>query len=251
MNTKQKILELAKKYGYISANDIIKQTNMNASGIFRYLKKLVAGGNLLKIGKPPKVLYYYPNTAKNGNEIENKIFNWSSSGNKEFMEPDWLCATQDVFQARVEKLLKDLKTIIGENLSYLLVAVVGEIGNNSFDHNLGNWRDVPGVLFSVDLQNKEIILADRGQGVFATIKRVRPNAESAAEALKIAFTEMISGRSPEQRGNGLKYVSKVINENNLFLRFYSGEARCEISGEGMKIVKSGKIIPGTLAIIKF
>jgi hypothetical protein len=29
-------------------------------------------------------------------------------------------------------------------------AVLSEIGNNAFDHNVGNWRDVPGVLECAD-----------------------------------------------------------------------------------------------------
>ncbi|MDR0646119.1 MAG: hypothetical protein LBG46_03940 [Elusimicrobiota bacterium] len=33
-------------------------------------------------------------------------------------------------------------------------------------------------------------------------------------AVKTALTETISGRAPEQRGNGLKFVSNAVKKNN-------------------------------------
>ncbi len=82
----------------------------------------------------------------------------------------------------------------------LLVSVAGEIGNNSFDHNLGLWPDTPGVFFGYDLNKKQIVLADRGVGVLKTLKRVRPGLARDADALEVAFTEVISGRAPERQG---------------------------------------------------
>lgn len=103
----------------------------------------------------------------------------------------------------------------------------------------------------MDLSARVIILVDRGQGVLATIKRVRPRTPDDKSALLTAFTEIISGRYPEQRGNGLKYVKKVMDENNLYLEFYSGRAEAKISNGNLTIEKIDKYIPGTLAIIKF
>ena len=40
---------------------------------------------------------------------------------------------------------------LSENIVPLIVAVAGEIGNNSFDHNLGKWPDSPGVFFGFDV----------------------------------------------------------------------------------------------------
>ena len=57
---------------------------------------------------------------------------------------DTYCQTRDVFQARLEKLQSVLKDKVSLSAISLLSAVAGEIGNNSFDHNLGNWRDIPG-----------------------------------------------------------------------------------------------------------
>ncbi len=75
--------------------------------------------------------------------------------------------------------------------------------------------------------------------------------ESDADALRVAFTEMISGRAPEKRGNGLKFVKKVITENMLYLAYYTGTAMATISKSGLLIKKSAVRVPGTVCYIKF
>jgi len=185
-----------------------------------------------------------------------KIFHdgldWAIKKPPKRLNPAIFCPSRDIFQARLDHLLNILpRQLKNKNLAFLLIAVIGEIGNNSFDHNLGNWRDINGIYFNFDLASRLIALADRGQGVLATIKKVRPKVSNDAAALKIAFTEIISGRYPEQRGNGLKFVSKIIRENNFKLRFFSGKASILINAKGLKIKKEIKKIPGTLAIIKF
>ncbi len=114
--------------------------------------------------------------------------------------------------------------IINEDLVSLLTTIVGEIGDNSFMHNVGNWPDMPGIFFAYDISKRVIVLADRGQGVRKTLSRVRPHIETDVEALRIAFTEIISGREPEKRGNGLKVVRRIVESNPIRLLFRSGVA---------------------------
>lgn len=249
--TKNKILAIIKQNSGISTKGLLAHFDLTPAMIFRHLKKLLDEDQVTKIGLAPKVNYFYKYTLKGGNETEKQLFAWALTGDERYAKAELLCPTRDVFQTRQEKLLLTLKNLVSENLLYLLVGAVGEIGNNSFDHNLGNWRDAAGVLFAVDVQAREIILADRGQGVLATIKRVRPRTRIDKDALLTAFTEIISGRYPEQRGNGLKYVKKVIQENNLYLEFYSGNALAKIANGNFTIEETDKIVPGTLAIIKF
>lgn len=106
----------------------------------------------------------------------------------------------------------------------LIVAIAGEIGNNSFDHNLGNWPDTPGIFFGYDINKRNIVLADRGLSILATLKRVKSDLKTDTQAIEVAFTEVISGRAPENRGNGLKFVRKVISENPIGLIFRTGDA---------------------------
>jgi len=171
------------------------------------------------------------------------------------MEPylDFYCKDISIFQARLSKLEKELGEIREiEEIYPLISAVTGEIGNNSFDHNLGNWPDIPGIFFAYDLIGKKIILADRGQGILKTLKKVKPKLSTHQEALDVAFNEVISGRAPEYRGNGLKFVRNVVADNKISLIFYTGNAKLKIdkSRVNLNIKKSNINIRGCLALIK-
>lgn len=252
-STQRTIHQYIEHHSGSPAKEIIENLGLYPTGIFRHLRNLQKKKIVYKVGKPPKVRYYtYANTMKNQSKIIHDALNWATSGDSQFASADILCLTRDVFQARTDRLVNDLKkSINNENLAYLLVATAGEIGNNSFDHNLGHWQDIPGVYFRLDAIAHEIILADRGQGIYATIKRVKPGVRDEAEALYVAFTEIISGRAPEKRGNGLKFVKKIIEEKHLHLELYTGTTKAEITGSGMAIKQSGQRIPGTLAYIQF
>lgn len=162
-------------------------------------------------------------------------------------------ANSAVFQSKLIKMQDLLLKKFDKNLTALIVAVAGEIGNNSFDHNLGNWPDVPGIFFGYDVNKKQIILADRGQGILATLKRVRPELKNHLEALRVAFTEKVSGRAPESRGNGLKFVRQVIAENSISLFFQSGDAelRLEKNKAELRITRSAENLRGCFALIEF
>lgn len=167
---------------------------------------------------------------------------------------DFYCPDSSVFQARLSKLESELGKIKEISAIFPLIsAITGEIGNNSFDHNLGNWPDIPGIFFGYDLDKKEIVLADRGQGILITLKRVRPKLTNHQDALEVAFTEIISGRAPEYRGNGLKFVREVVINNEISLFFQTGNAWLKIKkGDfDLKIKKSTINLRGCLALIKF
>lgn len=168
------------------------------------------------------------------------------------IESEYYCQTRDIFQARLEKMAREIFKIesIGEDCAYIVSAVAGEIGNNSFDHNLGSWPDVPGVFFgySFDSEKLKIVLADRGQGILATLKRVKVELNNDMEALKTAFTEKISGRAPENRGNGLKFVRENVEEGKMHLSFTSGNGKIELN-EKMEIKTAKENINGCLAVL--
>ena len=155
-----------------------------------------------------------------------KAFQWLKKSNGEnFLPHDEYCPTRDIFQARLDRMTRELQKVAALTDIYsLITAIAGEFGNNSFDHNLGSWRDVPGIYFIYDIENRFFVIADRGQGVLSTLRHIRPELPAAKDALKIAFTEAVSGRAPEQRGNGLKFVDSVVKQNSFELHFYSGDA---------------------------
>ena len=79
--------------------------------------------------------------------------------------------------------------------------------------------------------------------------------KSDEEALFTAFTEIITGRAPEKRGNGLKYVRRNVEKGFFQLEFWTGNAHLllkvgrRLSGNEIKSTKSP--IPGCMAMIKY
>jgi len=164
------------------------------------------------------------------------------------------CPTSSEFKGRLSKLQSALEKLQDLKEYYpLIVAVVGEIGNNSFDHNLGNWPDISGIYFSFDINKRQIAIADRGQGVLRTLKKVRPDIRNDEEALRVAFTEKISGRAPESRGNGLKFVLQVVLERAIQLEFCSGGAKVSVTKDCkmLNIQRIDTYYSGCLALISY
>jgi len=140
----------------------------------------------------------------------------------------------------------------------LITAVLGELTSNTFDHNLGQWPDVPGCWFetTIDQHKFVTIVADRGQGVRSSLQRVRPGINDH-EALRIAFTEHVTGRAPEKRGNGLKFVMNALREfPKVNLTFQSGDAILSFQGQmnpanaSFEIINDQSNIRGVVAKIE-
>lgn len=164
------------------------------------------------------------------------------------------CRTSDIFaQGRLPRLNNDLQKIGNLGIDYsLLTSMVGEIGDNSYAHNLGNWPDVPGIFFAYDINKRVIVLADRGRGILETLKAVRPQLKSHKEALTVAFTEIISGRFPERRGNGLKSVVQNILASDVRLTFRTGNAELNLQrGDQELRITECETFHGCFAVLKF
>ncbi len=59
-----------------------------------------------------------------------------------------VCSSRDIFQGRLDHMLRKLsQKTKKETESALFTAVIGELGNNCFDHNLGQWKDISGCQF--------------------------------------------------------------------------------------------------------
>ena len=176
---------------------------------------------------------------------------WASATTAPPVQESRYCSSRDIFQARLDALVTRLEKKIGEP-AYLITAVAGELGNNSFDHNLGSWPDVPGVFFSNDEQKDVVVLVDRGQGIKKTISRVLPDIADDETALFVAFTKTVSGRAPENRGNGLKFVARVITQERWSLTFISGKAQLLLMpGHDIVVNPSTETIPGCFAVIQY
>ncbi len=180
---------------------------------------------------------------------------WAGSAQPPELPSEYYCERPDRFTSRLEgKMIPVLQGAdVPEDILSLLVQAAGEIGDNSFAHNGANWPDVPGIFFAYDTNKRVIVLADRGQGVRATLSRVRPDLETDSDALRVAFTEIVSGRSPEKRGNGLKVVRRVAESGPIGLEYRSGLGVVKIPGPPglMKITATTQNVRGTYAVITY
>lgn len=259
--TRQKIfaLFLANPGQAFYLHQMKRKLSLSAGNLRRELLSLVNIGLFERI-KEGRLIYYKINSDSpilamikipDDLKIVNTALRWSLSPQTVEIAPEHYCQTRDIFAARLDTVTSRLQKTIRDD-GYLLSAIAGEIGNNSFDHNLGRWPDVPGICFVHLASKKTIILADRGQGILKTIRNVLPKTKNDQEALNVAFTKIISGRSPEKRGNGLKFVTQVVKAQKWSLKFDSGRASVIIDRLGkMKIKKNKQIVRGCLAIINY
>lgn len=164
------------------------------------------------------------------------------------------CQTSSIFNARLTKMEYALMQKPGfEKLYSLIVLITGEIGDNSFAHNLGKWPDTAGIFFGYDLSKRIIVLADRGLGILETLRQVRPQLSSHIAAVEVAFTEFISGRAPEKRGNGLKLVRNVVTDQPFDLFYASGDAEVRLQGsnKAFRVTRGQRTVRGCLVKIEF
>lgn len=160
-------------------------------------------------------------------------FEWVRTEQANEPSGDVYCPTRDVAQGRVQKLPKILQAEHWpEGVAYVFAAIMGELSNNSFDHN-NMWRDVSGCWFEVVSEGKTLrgIVADRGQGVLSSLRQAHPEISDEVEALVRVFRGGITGRAPERRGNGLRYVWDEMNKRlpESHLRYASGPAELDFS----------------------
>lgn len=156
---------------------------------------------------------------------------------------EYFSSTRDVFNARLQEY-------ISKTEKWLEAAVIGEIGNNTFDHNYQYSPDYPrGAYFNPDFESSFTVIADFGRGVKASLLKVRPAILTDQEAVDMAFTQRISGRYPEQRGNGLKFVLDTVQNKKWSFFFQSGNGCCNADGTGYAFSESSVALSGCLAIL--
>lgn len=201
--------------------------------------------------------YSRKQAASYANDLYELAYEWASAKTKIPTIPQiYYCEEQPLFQSRLTKMQNFMMNADNpetRDIFSLVVAVAGEIGNNSFDHNSGYWPDERGIFFGYNLPKKQIVLADRGQGILKTLQRVRPNLTDHQDALEVAFNEVVSGRAPAKRGNGLKFVKSVVTDSLLGLTFQTGDAKAELKrgDRGLNQSLAPDSIRGCIALITY
>ena len=250
-NTRVQILEVIEKSGKIRPFDLRKSLDLSAQAIHRHLKILSEEGLIEAKGSAPFTEY-----ALAGIPDLDAMTQWLKASANPQGPTSLICETREAFVARLSHLKLFVRDGLPVDLLPLVIATVGEIGNNSFDHNLGQWRDVPGCWFESQATGRHlwVCVADRGQGLYQSLIKVHPQLGDEQAVLHAAFETIITGRSPEQRGNGLKFVTGNLSLTpGSGVACMSGSARVLYGEEGKKcaalLEKSFTDVKGTITLM--
>lgn len=178
-----------------------------------------------------------------------------STGKYSSVEGIWFCEDRSQVRARSALWYKLFLKWSGNNdQAALMTAMLGELANNSFDHNLGLWTGAPGCLIGLSMEKKTILIcvADRGQGIISSLRKHLPSKTTDHEVMRKAFEERISGRAPEHRGNGLKFVQNGIDGRGQKLFCASGNTFYKKGTSAYNFILQGfKNSPGTFSAIEW
>ena len=162
------------------------------------------------------------------------------------------CLYQDEFSARLSRFITMFQNFgLSENDAQRATAVVGELGNNVFDHNLGNWpTNISGCIIVAQhypsTHTIEIAVGDPGVGFYGSLKAGFPDLVNDTEAIKLGLAGN-TGRVGEIRGNGLKLIQQWTLQNfSGKVMIHSGNGLVIVDKSGMKDTKVNKIL-GTVA----
>ncbi len=206
--TRAQILKMIEKSGKIRPFELRKSLNISAQAIHRHLRSLTEQGIIEIKGSAPFTQY-----ALAGVPDLEAVSRWMNARTAPKGPESLVCETREIFTGRLPHLKSFVRNGLPENILPLVISTAGEIGNNSFDHNLGQWRDVSGCWFESQVTGRHlwICIADRGQGIYQSLVKVHPDLANEQAALIAAFETIISGRAPEHRGNGLKFVKRSLS----------------------------------------
>jgi hypothetical protein len=249
--TRAQIIEIIKKNGKTRPVALAESLGISAQALHRHLRALKETGVLEAHGRAPYTQY-----ALAGVPDFETAFSWSKTPRLSVSPKDTVCESRDQLAARLPRLKSLVQAGVPERSIPLIIAALGEVGNNSFDHNLGQWKDVPGCWLELQITGKLLwaCVIDRGQGVFRSLSRFHREIKDDQSALEAAFEKIISGRAPEQRGNGLKFVRNLIlSSSGNGIACGSGSGRVQYGDEGPRALnlleKNLKRIDGTFTLL--
>ncbi|MEK7459646.1 MAG: hypothetical protein AAB636_01105 [Patescibacteria group bacterium] len=162
------------------------------------------------------------------------------------------CRYNDEFSSRLGRFERMFKNFgLNEEDTKRALVIVGELGNNVFDHNLGNWpTNFSGAIITAhnypETKRIEFVVGDAGVGFLGSLQNAFPNLSDDVEAIKKGL-EGYTGRVGENRGNGLKTIQDwTINNFHGMLTIHSGGGLVQVDENGIESKNTCRIL-GTLA----
>ncbi|MBI2443899.1 MAG: helix-turn-helix transcriptional regulator [Candidatus Magasanikbacteria bacterium] len=210
-DTRDKILAYIRENKSTTAKGMAAFFIISPQALFKHLKILLESNLIGKTGAVPRV-QYVPLFLE---AVDTPAFRWASAASAVEPPPNWYCPTNDVWQGRLQRVAPSLlRSGFDTGAVGLIAGVIGEISDNCFTHNIFAWPDIPGCWFEIEIAKKYLrcYIADRGRGILTSLRAARPQLATHTQALLVALTERISGRLPEARGNGLKFVLAALGQ---------------------------------------
>jgi hypothetical protein len=162
------------------------------------------------------------------------------------------CRYVDEFSGRLGHFEKTFKNFgLNDEDAKRALVIVGELGNNVFDHNIGSWpTNFNGAIILAqnypEMKRIEVIVSDAGVGFLGSLKNAFPDLNEDIQAIQKGL-EGNSGRIGESRGNGLKLVQKwTIKNFHGILLIRSGAGLVQVDEDGSQSLEVAKVI-GTTA----
>lgn len=160
---------------------------------------------------------------------------------------------RDEFNAYLESTIRKMFRDFGmkETDEQKATVLVGELGNNVFDHNEGLWpTDIRGAIILAQKDTKvkkiELVVADPGIGFLNSLRGIPEPPVTDIDAIKLGL-KGTTGRVGERRGNGLPLILDwTINQFNGIVKIHSGNGLVIVDKNKQETKSVNKIV-GTLA----
>ncbi|MFA6135747.1 MAG: hypothetical protein WC705_00025 [Candidatus Paceibacterota bacterium] len=169
------------------------------------------------------------------------------------------CESRDDFDARLSSKIRMMFKNFGMDIDdeSRATSLVGELGNNVFDHNAGSWpTNIGGAIILAQLNPRkkqiEVVVADPGIGFLGSLKVINPPPQNDIEAIKLGLNG-VTGRIGEKRGDGLRIIQDwTINKFDGIVKIHSGSGLFIVNKDGQHPQSVFPIL-GTLAsfVVKY
>jgi len=193
--SKQKILEVANKKGFIKSRDFVDEFKVSRQYVSKLILQLIIEKKLIKIGSTRSAMYVTFNYLKLHPEITPKVY------------------TKHLINKNLEehKILTDLEqnflpfSTLPENINSIFTFAFSEMLNNAIEHSTSKKIDI-----FVSLINNELsfTIDDFGVGVFRNIMKKR-KLKSEMEAIQDLLKGKTTTAPKLHSGEGIFFTSKI------------------------------------------
>lgn len=227
--TRARMLELiGNAHKPLSVSEIARSLKITVQAAYKHLRLLVKSGRVHTAGQGRATRYSLKESSPARDVLRlDAARAWHSAKTPPKDTGGLLCGTSEELFRRFELTAEIVARLVSKTELTALLGVMAHLSGNAFDHNDGHWHDMPGCWLETQLVGKQlwICVADRGQGVFRSLRRAHPEIPDEQAALAAAFERTISGNG--RKGEGLKKVRAAVMKGDRGIACRSGRGASE------------------------